>query len=263
MLSRNHPLPLYYQLMQELRHRIEEGEWNPGDLIPSERELSETYGISRMTVRQAVGELVQNGLLHRDQGRGTFVAKPKIRKQLSRLTSFTEDMRARGKCPSAQMLCMEMVPARPKVAEMLHINVGQQVVLIERLRLADGESVGIERAHLFFDGCEAILREDLSGSLYRLLRECFGVVPTRAQEEIEADACDPQNAQILGIQPGEPVLRIRRRTLNQDQRSFEYVESVYRGDNRILSVELTAEQQPADRGTGRSAEITLRREEMG
>lgn len=246
MINRNHPLPLYYQLMQELRRRIEEGRWKPGDLIPSERELSETYGISRMTVRQALAELVNDGLLRRDQGRGTFVAKPKMRKRLSRLTSFTEDMRTRGKQAGAQVLRVEMVPARPKVGDMLQIDVEQQVAMVERLRLANGEPVGIECAHLFFDGCAVILREDLSGSLYRLLRERFGLIPTRAQEEIEAGACGSREAQILGMRRGEPVLLIRRRTFDQDQRPFEYVESVYRGDNYIFSAELVTKEQPAD-----------------
>jgi len=246
MIVRNHPLPLYYQLMQELRRRIEEGTWKPGDLIPSERELSETYRISRMTVRQALAELVNDGLLRRDQGRGTFVAKPKIRKQLSRLTSFTEDMRARGKRPGAQLLRAEMVPARPKVANMLQIDIGQQVALVERLRLADDEPVGIECSHLSFDACGTVLREDLEGSLYRLLEERFGLVATRAQEEIEAGICGSREAEILDIHPDEPVLLIRRRTLNEDQHPFEYVESVYRSDNYIFSVELVAGTHPTD-----------------
>ncbi len=245
MINRNHPLPLYYQLMEELRRRIEQGEWKPGDLIPSERELTETYGISRMTVRQALTELVNDGLLRRDQGRGTFVARPKIRKKLSRLTSFTEEMRARGKHASAQVLRLEMVPARATVAEIFQIEIGQQVALVERLRLANSDPVGIECCHLSFDGCEAILREDLSGSLYRLLVERFGLVPTRAQEQMEAGACGSREAQILGMRRGEPVLLIRRRTLDQDQRPFEYVESVYRGDNYMLSVELVGEEHPA------------------
>jgi len=245
MINRDHPLPLYYQLMEELRRRIEQGEWKPGDLIPSERELTEAYGISRMTVRQALTELVNDGLLRRDQGRGTFVAKPKIRKQLSRLTSFTEEMGVRGKQAGAQVLRQEMVPARPNVADMLEIDIGQQVALIERLRLADGEPVGIECCHLSFDGCEMVLRQDLSGSLYRLLIERFGLVPTRAQEQMEAGACGSLEAQILGIRRGQPVLLIRRRTFDQDECPFEYVESVYRGDNYILSVELVAEEHPA------------------
>lgn len=246
MINRDHPLPLYYQLMQVLRRRVEEGEWKPGDLIPSERELSETYGVSRMTVRQALAELVDDGLLRRAQGRGTFVAKPKIRKRLSRLTSFTEEMRTRGKRASAQILRLEVVPAKPRVADVLQIDSDQPITLIERLRLADGEPVGIECSHISFEGCEAILREDLSGSLYRLLRERFGLVPTRAREEMEAGACRSREARILKIPRRAPVLRIRRRTLDQDQRPFEYVESVYRGDNYVLSVELVA-GEPLDR----------------
>jgi GntR family transcriptional regulator len=242
MINRSHPLPLYYQLMQELRARIERGEWKPGDLFPSERELCETYGISRMTVRQALAELVDSGLLRRDRGRGTFVAKPKIRKRLSRLTSFTEDMHARGKQAGARVLRLEMVPARPKVADMLQIEVEQQVALIERLRLADGEPVGIECCLLSFDGCEAILREDLTRSLYQLLSKRFGLVPTRAQEELEVGVSGSREAQILGIQPRKPVMLMRRRTLDQDERPFEYVESVYRGDNYIFSFELVAEE---------------------
>jgi len=243
MIERNHVLPLYYQLMQDLRTRIEHGEWKPGDVIPSERELCDTYGISRMTVRQALAELVNDGLLRREQGRGTFVARPKIRKRLSQLTSYTMDMRARGKQASARVLRLEMVPARPKVADALQIEVAQPVALIERLRLTDGEPMAIECCHLSFDGCEAILEEDLSHSLYELLIERCGVIPTRAQEELEAGLCrSSREAQILGIQCGEPVLLIRRRTLDQDTRLFEYVESVYRGDNYIFSVELVAEE---------------------
>jgi GntR family transcriptional regulator len=243
MINREHPLPLYYQLMQVLRSRIEQGKWSPGDLFPSERELSETYGISRMTVRRTLTELTNEGLLQRDPGRGTFVAKPKIRKRLSKLTSFTEEMRARGRVPGARILRSEMIPARPAVAKMLQIEVEREVAVIERLRLADGEPAGIECCHLHFEGCETILQEDLSGSLYRLLSERFGLVPTRALEEMEAAACGSREAKILNIRHGEPVLSIRRTTFDQHQRPLEYVESVYRGDNYVLSVELVADEQ--------------------
>lgn len=245
MLDKRHPLPMYYQLKELIREKIAAGEWQPGDLIPSERELSERYSISRMTVRQALTELANDGLLHRDQGRGTFVARPKIRERLSRLTSFTEDMRARGKQASAQVLRLEMVPAGAKVADALQIEFAQPVALIKRLRLADAEPVGIECCHLSFEGCETVLQEDLSGSLYELLGKRFGLVPIWAQEELEAGVCGPREAQTLGMQRGEPVLLIRRWTFDQDQRPIEYVESVYRGDKYVLSVELIAEEHPA------------------
>lgn len=242
MINREHPLPLYYQLMQVLRSRIEQGKWNPGDLFPSERELSETFGISRMTVRRTLTELTNEGLLRRDPGRGTFVAKPKICKRLSKLTSFTEEMRARGRAPGVKVLRVGMSPAKPVVAQMLGIDIEREVAVIERLRLADGEPAGIECCHLHFEGCETILQQDLSGSLYTLLSERFGLVPTRALETMEAAACGSREAKILNIRHGEPVLSIRRTTFDQHQRPLEYVESVYRGDYYVLSIELVADE---------------------
>ena len=242
MIDRDHPLPLYYQLTQDLRLRIERGQWKSGELIPPERELSATYKISRMTVRQALAELVREGLLCRYPGRGTFVTEPKIHKQLFRLTSFTEDMRARGKRASAQVLRLEMADADLEVASALEIQVGQPIALVERLRLADDEPVGIECAHFFFDGCETILMEDLTRSLYDLLSKRFGRIPTRANEEIEVGACNPREARFLGIRPQQPVMLIRRKTLEQHLRPFEYVASVYRADRYTFSAELMLEE---------------------
>lgn len=241
MLDKNHPLPLYHQLKQTLRERIEQGEWKPGQRIPSERELCETYRVSRMTVRQAVTELVNENLLWRDQGRGTFVSKPKIQKLLSRLTSFTEDMRARGKQAGARVLRLELAPAKPAVAHALQIAENQPVVLIERLRLADDEPVGIETSHLSFERCEAILHEDLSRSLYELLTSKFGQFPTHAEEQLEAAACSAHEAELLGVRRGTPVLSIKRTTLNQELRPIEYVESTYRGDRYVFYARLSVD----------------------
>ncbi|MCS7220419.1 MAG: GntR family transcriptional regulator [Anaerolineae bacterium] len=238
-ISKNHPVPIYYQLEQEIRHRIEMGEWKPGDLLPSERELAERYQISRMTVRQALANLVNDGLLYRERGRGTFVARPKIHKRLSSLTSFTEDMRARGKLAGAEVLQLKLEPASPAVARDLAVPAGQPIVLVERLRLADREPVGIERSHLSFAGCEAIMREDLTGSLYRLLKEKYGIIPTHAEERIEAGLCPAREAQWLGIHRSAPVLLITRVTYSQEGLPFEYVESVYRADRYTLHVSLT------------------------
>src|SRR5438270_14022521 len=101
-IYRNSPLPRYYQLKEIMRERIQCGEWKPGDLIPSERELGEKYGISRMTARQAIPDLVNEGLCYREQGKGTFDSRHKITQQFSRLTGFTEDMRARGQQPGTR-----------------------------------------------------------------------------------------------------------------------------------------------------------------
>ena len=109
-------LPRYYQLREVLREQILSGQWNADKRLPSERELSEQYGLSRMMVRQSVSELVKEGLLYREQGKGTFVARPKITQQLLRLTGFTEDIRARSQKPTTKVLSAEMWPADPNAA---------------------------------------------------------------------------------------------------------------------------------------------------
>src|SRR6476659_66204 len=119
---RGGPLPRYYQLKEIIRERIVTGEWEPGSLIPSERELCERYGISRMTARQAITELVNEGLFYREQGKGTFVSRHKITQQLINLTSFSEDMKARGQRPGSKVVAAQMVPADEALAERLRIK---------------------------------------------------------------------------------------------------------------------------------------------
>src|ERR1700687_2665493 len=116
-IYRNSPLPRYYQLKEIMRERVRAGEWKPGDLIPSERELGETYGISRMTARQAITDLVNEGLFYREQGKGTFVSRNKITQQLIRLTGFSEDIKARGQRPGSKIISAKMVPADETIAE--------------------------------------------------------------------------------------------------------------------------------------------------
>src|SRR5690242_10763453 len=126
-LAKGGPLPRYYQLKEILHAKIRAGQWQPGVLIPSERELCEQYGLSRMTVRQGITELVREGLLYRVQGKGTFVARPRITQQLMVLTGFSQDMIARGCVPGAQVLDQRMVPASQEVAERLRVREGQPI----------------------------------------------------------------------------------------------------------------------------------------
>jgi GntR family transcriptional regulator len=224
---------------QDLRKRIEAGEWKVGDLFPPERELVARYGISRMTVRQALSGLVADGLLHRQRGKGTFIAPAKLRKQSSSLLSFTEDVNRRGKHAAARVLHTAFAPLPPAAVSSLEVEVGRLGVVIERLRLVDDEPVGIERSHLAFDGCQGILDTDLSGSLYTLLREEHGLVPVRAEERIEAGACPKHAAEVLGIRPGAPVLLITRTTYASNGRPFEFVQSTYRSDRYVFHVNLT------------------------
>jgi GntR family transcriptional regulator len=225
------PLPRYYQLKEIIRERIRSGEWEPGSLIPSERELCERYGISRMTARQSVGELVNEGLLYREQGKGTYVGRPKIAQQLLRLTGFTEDMRAREQRPGAKVLGAEMWPADETAADRLRIKVGQPVFRLRRLRLADAEPLALETSCMSFIGCERLLENDLErDSLYQLLDVVYDVPPVEAEQELEADLADADEAELLGVDIGSAVLRTRRVTITRRQVPVEYATSVYRGD---------------------------------
>lgn len=228
---RSGPLPRYYQLKELIRDGIRSGEWTPGSLIPSERALCERYGISRMTARQSVTELVNEGLLYREQGKGTYVGRPKIAQQLLRLTGFTEDMQARDKRPGAKVLSAEMWPANEVTAERLRVKVGQPVYRLRRLRMADSEPLAVETSCVSFLGCERLLHHDLEReSLYRLLETTYDVPPLEADQELEADLAGDEDAQLLRVAPGSPVLRTRRVTETRRGVPVEYATSVYRGD---------------------------------
>jgi GntR family transcriptional regulator len=242
-IYRNSPVPRYHQLKEILREKIRSGEWKPGDIIPSERELSENYGISRMTTRQAITDLVNEGVFYREQGKGTFVTRHKITQQLMRLTGFTEDIRARGQQPSTKVLVAEMRSATEVVAEKLRISVGQLVFCIQRLRLADGEPLAIELSHINFKGCEKLLEEDLEqNSLYRLLESKYGVPPMEAEQELEAGLAGTEEAMLLKIPMGSSLLYTRRTTFTDRYQPFEYAKSVYCGNKYVFYTHLKREQ---------------------
>lgn len=240
MLDKTSPLPIYYQLKELIRGKIAEGVWKPGDMIPSERELSEQWSISRMTVRQALKELAMEGVLRREKGRGTYVAWPKVEQRLTRLTGFTEDMQRRGQDSSARVLRLEMIEASIVVAKALGITPGTPVLLLERLRLAGGDPLAIESSHLYFDKVGELLNEDFAKqSLYHTLAQRYDVIPTRAEQQVEATICLPSQCELLGLDEGSAILHNRRVTYDQYGHAFEYTDSAYRGDRYIFYVELS------------------------
>lgn len=242
MLDLASPIPLYYQLEAHIEEQIDAGKWKAGDQVPSEAELGEQFQISRTTVRQALGDLVNRGRLTRIQGKGTFVAQPRIQQGLTHLTGFTQDMQHRGQKPSARILQFEVVSALPQVAKHLKISSGELVILLKRLRLADDEPMALETSYISYQLCSSILQEDLSGaSLYQLLRQKLGIFPLRARQQMEAIGCPAAEAKLLSVVKGSPVLHIWRTTFDQNERPFEWVESIYRGDRYVFSVEMIGE----------------------
>jgi GntR family transcriptional regulator, N-acetylglucosamine utilization regulator len=240
-LQRQNAVPLYLQIKRLLEREIANGTLAPHSRVPSERELSEQYGISRMTARQALAELIQEGRLYTSAGKGTFVAEPKISQSIQSLTSFSEDMRSRGLTPVTRVLRREIAPANTVVAGRLQIPKQAPVVCLERLRLGNEEPMAIEVAFLAFGGMERLMTLDLQGSLYALLREEFKIIPSTAIQECEAALARPHERALLHLQRGAPVLKIQRTTFDGDQRPFEYVQSIYRGDRYRFVARLVRE----------------------
>lgn len=243
-LSKDSPLPLYYQLKSDLERFIESGKWQPGMQVPSERELCGQYHVSRITVRQAITGLVNEGRLMREQGRGTFVAHPRIEQELTALTSFTQDMHQRGKKPGSRVLYSGAQELSAQAAHALGLDSSSQQTgfVLKRLRTANGEPLAVETAHLLWPRCAALVEVDMErNSLYDALRRYCDIVPTNARQQIKAAACADAEARLLEVRRGSPVLHIIRTTFAQNGEAFEYVESVYRGDKYVFYAELNME----------------------
>lgn len=220
--------PLYFKIKQQLLDQLADGKLKPGEMLPSEAQLSAQYGVSRITVRRALKELIQQGILYTLQGKGTFAAHTPIR-EISGFRSFSEDIRAKGLHPSSKMVRFEQLPADESIAARLRIGHGEPVYILQRLRLADEQPVAFETAYLPARLCPNLDRKDLSQSLYQVLREQYDVFPAWADAEIQASPATPEIASALGMRAGEPVLTAYRLTYTESFDMVEYVVSVYCG----------------------------------
>jgi GntR family transcriptional regulator len=221
-------LPKYYQVKRQLLELTAALE--TGSPVPPERELARSYGTSRTTVRQALAELVVEGRLLRMQGKGTFVAKPKVA-QLLELASYTEGMRAHGLHPQTKILDIGYVTADEQLAALLGIRAGGRALRIHRLRLADGEPMSIDTSHLparRFPGLRKQLERQMS--LYETLRAAYDIHLAEAEETIETVLADPHDAQLLGVDAGLPLLLLSRHAFDVTGEPVEWAQSWYRGD---------------------------------
>ena len=238
-IDRDSKLPLYHQLYEILRQDILRGEWQPGDMIPPESELTERHGISRTTVRQVLDLLVNEGLIYRQQGRGTFVAHPTVEQALLRIVSFTKDMRQRGFRPGTEVLSTGIVAAPPDIAEKLEIEPGDELVRLERLRLADGEPMSVEESHLVHSTCPGVLKGDYaSNPLREALDRDYGIRLTHARQVIRAIPAPGDLARTLSIPPRSALLTIERVSYSQQNTPIEFLRIHYRGDRYALYNEL-------------------------
>lgn len=221
-------LPKAFRLKEQLLEHLRQLEH--GSPIDSERVLAERYGVARATVRQALQELVFEGRLYRFQGKGTFVARPKLTQTLH-LTSHTHDMAHSGLVPGSRLLSAEIVEAAGEVADALGVEPGAPVHKIERLRLANGEPMAIESLFTERERFPDLASRIAAGaSFYALLHEVYLVALSGGEETIECILASPSAARLLATEPRSPMLRLTRCSWDADRRPVEYVESVYRGD---------------------------------
>ncbi|WP_046176163.1 GntR family transcriptional regulator [Domibacillus indicus] len=238
MIDKQSPLPIYFQLEHFLRGQIENGELAPGDPLPSEREYAEQLTISRMTVRQAITNLVNAGLLVRQKGRGTFVAEQKLEQKLSGLTSFTEDMKARGMTPRSTLLSFEIIPADKKIAERLALKKHTPVYEMKRIRLADEVPMALETVYISANLVKGLTEKVVASSLYRYIEEELGLAIGHAVQSMEAAVANETERTHLLVSKGAPVLLIERNTFLKDGKPLEYVKSSYRADRYKFTIDI-------------------------
>jgi len=235
------PTPAYLQLRQALEAAIADGSLRPGQALPSERDLAQRLGLSRMTVRRAFEELEQLGLVQQRQGSGTYVRGRALEQVLDRVLGFTDEARILGLHPGARLLEAERRPADRDVAAALQLVPGTELLRVTRLRSADGAPLAVQAAHLAprFVGLslEALER---SGSLYGCLHEQFGIRPARAHQSVGARLPTKHECALLEIARDVPVLDQERTTYGVDGRPFEFVRSAYRGDRYRMALDLRA-----------------------
>ena len=232
-------LPLYRRIETDLRDRIRSGDLPPGARVDTELELIERYGVSRATVRQALGGLIADGSFEVRRGLGTFVAAARFEHTIGGFYSYSREIERHGRQPRTQVLGLGLEPADETVAAALGIAPGTAVVALRRIRLADDEPLVVETSRLpavRFPGLEAV--DFSTARLYDTLTTAYGCRPIRARETFEPILLSASEAELLGQRRGEPALRVERVAFDQDDQPIEHCRSTVRGDRYRYAVEL-------------------------
>ena len=228
-----------------------------GRAIPSERQLSVDLGVSRLTVRAALDELVREGYLERRRGSGTFVREPKIAQELT-MTSFSEEMRRRGMRPGSRTLSFDVALAGAYLGRLLHVSPSERIVVARRLRLADEETMAIETLHVPEVLVPGLTRKDFDEtSFYELLTQRYGIEIVGGIQSIEPTVTNEEDSELLGVPLHSPAFQFERTTRSDTGVIVEFVRSIYRGDRYRLVTELNRRERtaaapvfmPRERGT--------------
>ncbi len=235
MLNKTSGIPLHVQLANALREQVQNRQLQPEDRLPSERELCEMYGISRITVRQALNTLTQEGLVYSTAGKGTFIAGSALDEELQPLSSFTQDMERRGMQSTSQVLATRVLPADDFWAGRLKIPRGAEIVYLRRLRLGNGLPVSVQHTYLPHHLCPDILSIDFSArSLYDALRREYGHHLAHSDTVIEAALADTEEAALLKLQMPSAVLISEQSTYLDTGVIIEITRSIFNAERYKL-----------------------------
>ncbi len=246
-VDKGSPVPLYYQLAEQLREAVDVGTLVAGSRLPPERELCEQAGISRMTARQAVAYLVRSGVLEVKPGVGTFVAAPKHTRDALHLLGFTAEIMQQGEKTASQVLEQTVTLPPPRVAQGLQLQPEQTVTKLVRLRFAGETPLLQETTYIPTDLCPGLEKADLqTQSLYALLEERYALRLARARQMLEATVANDYEADLFGIAPGSPMILLEGTTYTVREQPVEYFKAIYRGDRVRFELESHGLESHAD-----------------
>lgn len=238
------PVPHYQQIEEQILAAIEIGKLARGDPLPSEREFAEALGVSRMTLRHALKDLQARGWLDSQVGKGWFVSPSKIEQRLSKLSGFSTDMQAINLKVRSRVLDFRARNVNALLADRMEIPIGSKVFRLERVRLVNDEPLGIEDSNVLATVCPELLNYDFArDSLYRVLREVYGVTLSTADQTVEASIAGWREASLLEINEGGPVIRGSRDVRDPSGRMIEASDAVYRGDRYKYRVRISVGTQ--------------------
>src|ERR1700739_1959332 len=225
------PSTLYARIEETIAREIAQGEYRPGDQLPTEDALLDRFQVSRITVRRAIQNLVSRGVLEIRRGLGTFVLSPRIEAELTKLTGFVEDMNAAGRKSTARVVSQGVVAASARVAERLQLAKGAKVMQIKRVRLAGGVPISFDETYLPLSLGKQIVRNDLRlHPIFTLLEEEYGVPLVEAGYELEAVVATKAVADALRVRVGSPIFQIERTSMTTGNQPIDYEVLSYRGD---------------------------------
>lgn len=233
MIDKNSPIPVYYQLKEEIQEKINKGIWKVNECIASERELVEQYEVSRMTVRQALGELVQEGILVREKGKGTFVCEPKVKQK--DVMSFTDIIKKSGGELETRVLEFDLIETPEEFIDLLKVD---KVYRINRMRNVNGEDIANEIVHIPAKHCININEEKLRGSLFSIIEES-GYVVDHSESNVTAVVMNEEYRRLFNVSEVIPLLRTFGKTLDENKNVLFIEESIYRSDKYILEINIS------------------------